>query len=366
MALLTLRERLARRSTPLEYPSSDPRFNPAHIAAKNMAPGRGASFVAMGSTLVDMVAPAKVTRTGVTTGAVLAHIGPVCLFPSNTGVKIDGLGQSGVAGHHLAAFILQPVTISGSPNLLQIQGSGTYFLSAGNVSVFNGGTKASGIVLSANTPYFVAIANDTSSALVNVVVKDLVTSITRITTITAFSFGTTSQLTIGAPANTGNSIYYAAVMYGRCMLTIPELLAWSNDPWSFWYPRPFSLDQLLATPTDAGVSGTLGATEAPDTAAFNADFAVQGALAAIEAIDIAALTGNVAISGILTAIESADIAAFSGAIVLTPSGALLATELSDLASMIGTYVPARERVRRFYNDYEWEAGRPREHPKKWT
>lgn len=26
-------------------------------------------------------------------------------------------------------------------------------------------------------------------------------------------------------------------MYGSTFFTVPQLLAWAADPWSFWYPR---------------------------------------------------------------------------------------------------------------------------------
>jgi hypothetical protein len=84
----------------------------------------------------------------------------------------------------------------------------------------------------------------------------------------------------------------------------------------------------------AGVSGTLGAAEAPDAAALTGTVSgVVGALATIEAPDVAAFTGAVGWNAVLAATEAADTAIINGTVV--NSGTLAATEAPDVAAFTG-------------------------------
>jgi hypothetical protein len=40
-------------------------------------------------------------------------------------------------------------------------------------------------------------------------------------------------------------------MFAPSYLSMPQLLQWSNDPWSFWYPRTIDLTQFLRTQSGA-------------------------------------------------------------------------------------------------------------------
>lgn len=85
----------------------------------------------------------------------------------------------------------------------------------------------------------------------------------------------------------------------------------------------------------AGISGTLAATDPPDTASFAGDVLVQGSLAATEAADTASFAGDVLVQGALAATEAQDTAEFTGTTGDTISGSLAATDAPDTAAFAG-------------------------------
>jgi hypothetical protein len=87
-----------------------------------------------------------------------------------------------------------------------------------------------------------------------------------------------------------------------------------------------------------GVTGVLAVTGAPDTAAFSTG--ISGTLAATEAPpDSAALSGSVAVTGVLAVTGAPDTAALSGSVgAAAISGVLAATEAADNAALSGDVV----------------------------
>lgn len=84
----------------------------------------------------------------------------------------------------------------------------------------------------------------------------------------------------------------------------------------------------------ATITGTLAATDAPDTAAFVGDVAHVGTLAATDSADTAAFAGDIAHVGTLAATDGADTAAFAGDI--DHAGTLAATDGADTFVADGT------------------------------
>jgi hypothetical protein len=85
-----------------------------------------------------------------------------------------------------------------------------------------------------------------------------------------------------------------------------------------------------------GITGTLGATEVKDVAAFTGTAAaagVTGTLAATEAQDVAAFTGTTRWVATLAATEAPDVAALTGA--TRWDATLAATEVADVAAITG-------------------------------
>lgn len=101
-------------------------------------------------------------------------------------------------------------------------------------------TLITGPTLSLNVPYF-AIATCTSGSTL-FVVRNLLTGQTTITTnTTTYTPAATNTGTYNVGGFSPNSWAYngsiAAVMYSNIRLSLPQMLVWANDPWSFWYPR---------------------------------------------------------------------------------------------------------------------------------
>jgi hypothetical protein len=87
--------------------------------------------------------------------------------------------------------------------------------------------------------------------------------------------------------------------------------------------------------TEAGVTGTLAATETSDNAAVAGNVNIAGFLAAGESADTSAMAGDVGIAGSLAANEASDIAAITGNLANDIAGTLAATEAADMAAIAG-------------------------------
>lgn len=118
-------------------------------------------------------------------------------------------------------------------------------------------------------------------------------------------------------------------------LTSAELLQLNLDPYCFLiYPEDTIFATLVGS-SSATPSGTLAATDTPDTAAFTGTFSDQGALAVTETTDTAAFTGSFADTGVLAVTDTQDTAAFTG--TFSDQGVLSVTETPDVAAFNGTF-----------------------------
>lgn len=98
---------------------------------------------------------------------------------------------------------------------------------------------------------------------------------------------------------------------------------------------------LAGTISAPSATGTLAASDAPDSGAFAGALTFTGSLAATEAQDAAALLGTAyasGVSGAMAATDSADAAGFAG--VLSFVGALSAVESQDSAAVSGAFGPS--------------------------
>lgn len=140
----------------------------------------------------------------------------------------------------------------------------------------------------------------------------------------------------GGTAKHSGTIEYVLV-FNRA-LSDAEIRSISENPYQVLRPANDRL-WLDVVAGGGGVSGTLSAIDAPDTASFSgavSDPAVTGTLSAADAQDTAALTGAQTFSGSLSAAESPDSAAFAGtAYAPGVSGTLAATDGADSAAFAG-------------------------------
>lgn len=96
-----------------------------------------------------------------------------------------------------------------------------------------------GFTFSAGVPYFMIGSTDNATStlilirrLDNGAVSTFSTTGSAIVSAAAeFDFGTANSVSNGLNGR------IACAMYSEAYLPLPQLLQWSSDPWSFWYPR---------------------------------------------------------------------------------------------------------------------------------
>lgn len=98
---------------------------------------------------------------------------------------------------------------------------------------------ASNITLSSNVPYFLAISVTSAANKVEYLVVNLLTGAVFRDTSTAYTPGpnaSSGTYTIGN-RNVSNTNGAAAILFASGGAPKGLLSKWSDDPWSFWYPR---------------------------------------------------------------------------------------------------------------------------------
>lgn len=149
-----------------------------------------------------------------------------------------------------------------------------------------------------------------------------------------------SQSTGGTAKHSGTIEY--VLVFNRA-LSAAEIRSISENPYQVLRPANDRL-WLDVVAGGGGVSGSLSAIDAPDTASFSgavSDPAVTGTLSAADAQDAASFTGSLIFSGSLAATDSPDAATFAGtAYAPGVSGTFAATDSADAAAFAGTaYAP---------------------------
>lgn len=136
----------------------------------------------------------------------------------------------------LAQSSVQTLTSTNSSNTglgLAIANSSSVF--ATNVSSVNNVSSLTAVV---GHPYFVAASITTTT--LHMVVADLSTGkIVSNAFAAAYTLSSANTFFLLNVPGSGSSFagLMAAAMQSSALLTAPQLLAWANDPWSFWYPR---------------------------------------------------------------------------------------------------------------------------------
>ena len=140
----------------------------------------------------------------------------------------------------------------------------------------------------------------------------------------------------GGTAKHSGTIEYVLV-FNRA-LSDAEIRSISENPYQILRPANDRL-WLDVVAGGGGVSGSLSAIDAPDTASFSGAASApsaSGALSASDAQDIASFTGALIFSGSLSATDSPDAATFAGtAYAPGVSGTLAATDGADSAAFTG-------------------------------
>ena len=140
-----------------------------------------------------------------------------------------------------------------------------------------------------------------------------------------------------ATARSFNGDVYLTAVWDRA-LSDTELRSISENPYQILRPANDRL-WLDVVAGGGGVSGSLSAIDAPDTASFSGSASapsVTGTLSATDAQDAASFAGSLIFSGSLAATEPPDVATFTGtAYAPGVSGTLAATDIADTAVFTG-------------------------------
>lgn len=245
---------LLRRQAPLAYPGGNPRFDPSHIAS-------GAclfSGVSTPGSFLNLLNGQPGTNISTPVAAIDGYIGPITkytgastqetTFPFPTtafiGVTLAGIVRMDAFGNSTQQIINNSsggtswglCGDSNSPSSLQ-------FSTAGIDSTFTTGD----VIIQPSVPYFIVASNTTapnsigaSRSAIGVKVNLLTGKIAILggnsgSTTPVVGSGTLGIGNRSAAPRAVNGGIAAAAFITRAM-TLPEMLEWAQDPWSFWYP----------------------------------------------------------------------------------------------------------------------------------
>lgn len=234
----------------LAYPAGfAPGFDPSHTASVNVQPGTAIAAVSVGGNFVNCLSGASATIVNSPAAKIIGGLGPSTSFTSTAKCTYPALTSLGLNKMTLAV-IVQFISLTAAYQ--RLIGDITSFISlnaSGVVDFFSGGDHLTSPAFTAtiNVPYFIAIS--TSATALNFVILNLVTGALISQSLAGVSVNPNGAINIGnnPPNNQVASAYIAAVMYAQNYLSVPQLLTWAADPWSFWYPSPQSLDMQVGT-----------------------------------------------------------------------------------------------------------------------
>ena len=223
---------------PLVFPGGSPGFNPSHPAAKGIAHIHGFSGVATGSGFTNLVTGGVGVESTVMSFS-SSNLGPSLLLASGGTDSISFSGTT-IADHTATMAVIGMMTASSTGQGLMctdFSGSGGFRFDIGDFTL-PGVIAITTIAPSINIPFFYASSKGPTA--VNTVIKyltngELLTGVVADSS-TANTPGGATQLVgaqAGVSAITGN---LNAAMWTPAFMNLPQLIAWSQAPWDFWYP----------------------------------------------------------------------------------------------------------------------------------
>lgn len=236
--------RLVRPFNPLVYPGRPPGFDPSHFAAQG-AICPVSAVARLGGAFAGLLNPAPPTFTGAPTTSIMGRLGSVCKFTAGSifNTFSAGDGTTAVPGYTAAAILSPTATTADGLVIGYLNGGASTglelrSLQLSTVQSGSGGFPSnSGLSLTAGRFYFIAASiSDGSQTWLTL---DLATGAVK-TATTSGSTGaldSCAQVTIGGGGSLGSNSAIAAAYFAQgVFLGVPQLKAWAQDPWSFWYP----------------------------------------------------------------------------------------------------------------------------------
>jgi hypothetical protein len=258
------------RPNKLAFPGTMPGFDPTHPASAGVPQS---SVVCQSNNFVNLLTGAPGIISGTASGAV-----PICDSLIGPAIRFDGTNVAlistprassnvGVTNYFTAAAIVKMLPFNDQTSYIvatYMGGTGGFgfglFSGDFSVSIFvNGGSSVViSPALTAGHKYFMAVSVAGAVPSANCVIRDL-SSGTIFTSSTGLA-GTTTGTDSNTAVQYGNrdslargfdngAIAAGMLTYSQpSQLSIPQLLQWSQDPWSFWYPQKFDLAAAIGPP----------------------------------------------------------------------------------------------------------------------
>lgn len=292
-----------------------------------------------GGSFIDLSSGKQATTINSTvTGIVDGTIGPSCKFPNT----FSGLGFSTFPSitdstKTLAAIIrftsngvIQEI-IAENPNFNT--GWGFFIRTNNTVSSCCGaaGTTTT-LTLTSGVPYFIIVSSNTVTQ--NYLIKRLDTGSVQTLTASAAQTpnATTGPVAVGNIYTTGSRNVpgpIASVMSSTQYMTLPMMIQWAENPWSFWYPTRLNIPSSTGIVISSGITGTLSVTEDNDTLSSTASSTISATLSVTEDSDTLSSTASLNITSTLSVTEDPDVLTSTGTVGSGISGSLTITEQND-------------------------------------
>lgn len=212
-------------------------FDPAHIAGRSV----WLSVVAGQGNLIDVQTGRKGTIvSGTPTTSVKGILGMCVNLPSPSQINFTGKPAISYAGRTGAA-IFSVDSVGAFQYIVGNEAFGSSHLAldpSGNLTMvgYSSTTVYSTLVASANVPYF-GIVSQNGTSTTDFLLKNLRTGVVKTERVSSGNTPvtpTSGTCTLSFPSPVLGNL--AAAMWSSQVLTIPEMLKWSERPWDFWYP----------------------------------------------------------------------------------------------------------------------------------
>jgi hypothetical protein len=248
-----------RSKNPLVFPATAPGINWAHPAAQGFIRYSG---VALNGDFISLMNGSAGTVTASPTALINSALGPAVKFSGTTDAVT--VPVSTATDTTLTIGCIFVANTSNSAGVLfttdSQRGTNTIRLTLNSLGIEVNTNSAvdfpTGVSVTIGVPYFLAVTliNDIVSSMPRFVLKRLDTGqvitfpVSSPSAIIMAPSAGIASIGTGVRSNLVSGASIAAVCWTTALLSTPQLLQWSNDPWSFWYPQKTDLAAMLKTP----------------------------------------------------------------------------------------------------------------------
>lgn len=255
------------RASPFAFPGTRPGFSPNHPATAGITVFHGFSGISTSvpNGFINLFNGKKNTGGALTGQKILNPIGPAGTFSTTSNLSYTGQTAGVVDASITLGAIFLVSSGSGQQYIFSTSGTNAAWRfgrnASGNLFLVAGGVvQIDSTIPIANTsvPYFTAVSSSASANKTNFLLLNLNNGALITQTTTSASPTATNGLYFVGTAFDNNALVgnLAAVMFSPIYLAMSQLLMWSADPWSFWYPN-ITPNFLFKTSIVTQVGGSL-------------------------------------------------------------------------------------------------------------